>query len=261
MLDQHQKEFIQLIKENSHRHRPHQVFSDFCELASLSISNAVDRRHYQKREERYMQLIQGYSKEELNRFARMLACVTNSLEAGIDDCLGQIFMGMDLGSDFKGQFFTPFEVSYLMASVIGGDEEEIIKANGYFSVMEPACGAGGMLMAKAKVLLDKGINYQVVMHATAIDIDVTAAHMTYIQLSLLHIPAIIIHGNALSNEYWSYWLTPAHQLGFWDHKLNTKAKADIGDFKITPDEMPQVVVEAAAAAAEVAKEGSQMALF
>lgn len=261
MLDQHQKEFIKLIKENSHRHRPHQVFSDFCELAATSISNAVDRRQYQKREERYMQLIQGYSKDELNRFARMLSCVTNSLEAGIDDCLGQIFMGMELGSDFKGQFFTPFEVSYLMASVIGGNEEEIIKKKGYFTIMEPACGSGGMLMAKAKVLLDKGINFQGVMHATAIDIDLTAVHMTYIQLSLLHIPAIIIHGNALSNEYWSYWLTPAHQLGFWDRKLNTEVQTDIGDCKVESVEMPPVVAAVAAAVTAQVKAASQMALF
>jgi hypothetical protein len=63
------------------------------------------------------------------------------------------------------------------------------------------------------------------MHATCIDIDATAAHMAYVQLSLLHIPAIVVHGNTLSMEQWGYWLTPAHVLGFWDAKLKREASA------------------------------------
>jgi hypothetical protein len=46
-----------------------------------------------------------------------------------------------------------------------------------------------------------------------------------VQLSLLHIPAIIIHGNALTLEQWGVWLTPAHVLGFWDAKLTRDASA------------------------------------
>ena len=43
---------------------------------------------------------------------------------------------------------------------------------------------------------DEGINYQRAMHATCMDADATAVHITYVQLSLLHIPAIVVHGKA-----------------------------------------------------------------
>ena len=36
-------------------------------------------------------------------------------------------------------------------------------------------------------------------------------------------PAIVIHGNALWPEQtWSHWVTPAHVLGFWDHRLRRR---------------------------------------
>jgi hypothetical protein len=43
--------------------------------------------------------------------------------------------------------------------------------------------------------------------------------MAYLQLSLLHIPARITHGNSLSLDEFSHWYTPAHILGGWNFKL------------------------------------------
>jgi hypothetical protein len=64
-----------------------------------------------------------------------------------------------------------------------------------------------------------GCNPQQRLHVTAIDIDPLCVHMCYVQLSLLHIPAIVIHGNTLSGDVWSHWYTPAHVLHFWNAKL------------------------------------------
>ncbi|GBQ21633.1 hypothetical protein AA12717_0951 [Gluconacetobacter sacchari DSM 12717] len=51
------------------------------------------------------------------------------------------------------------------------------------------------------------------MHVTAIDVDPRAAHMAFVQFSLLHIPATVIVGNSLTLETREYWFTPAHILG------------------------------------------------
>jgi hypothetical protein len=39
--------------------------------------------------------------------------------------------------------------------------------------------------------------------------------MTYIQLSLYGIPAIVRHGNSLTMQSWSQWLTPVYIMGGW----------------------------------------------
>ena len=72
-LDPHQRAFIKLVKDNAHRHRCYEVFRDFCELAALSFSNAVDRQQFEAREARYLEIVKGYSKDEAHRFPAMLA--------------------------------------------------------------------------------------------------------------------------------------------------------------------------------------------
>jgi hypothetical protein len=223
-LDQHQKAFIKLIRENARRHRVHEVFRDFCEMAALAFSNVCDLAQRDAREARYLEIVKRYEKDEVLRFRAMLDCIVESLEGGFHDCLGQLFMALELGDHWKGQFFTPYPVAYLMAKIGGVGARVEIEGKGFMTLMEPACGAGCMVIAAAEAMRDEGINYQQRLHVTAIDIDQTAAHMAYIQLTLLHIPAIVVQGNALwPDKSWSTWVTLAHVMGGWDRKL---AKAD-----------------------------------
>jgi hypothetical protein len=43
--------------------------------------------------------------------------------------------------------------------------------------------------------------------------------MAYLQFALLHIPAVVIHGNSLSLEEFGRWYTPAHIMDGWSWKL------------------------------------------
>lgn len=108
----HAKELASLMRDNARAHRLSEVFSDFCELGALSISNAVDRLQFKKREERYLQIVGKYEREEVDRFPQMLAVLVDWLECGFADCLGELFMSLEIGDSFKGQFFTLCEPSH-----------------------------------------------------------------------------------------------------------------------------------------------------
>jgi hypothetical protein len=71
----------------------------------------------------------------------------------------------------------------------------------------------------------------------ALDVDQTAAHMAYIQLTLLHIPAIVIRGNALwPDNTRSTWVTLAHVMGGWDRKLaRAEAVESVGELLAAPE--------------------------
>ncbi|WP_052321786.1 N-6 DNA methylase [Ralstonia sp. A12] len=153
------------------------MFRDFCELAALSISNRVDLLQYDAREARYLEIIQRYEREEVEYFPRMLAHLLESLEGGHKDALGPIFEALQLADHYRGQFFTPWEVSRLMAKMLFSGAAAEIERKGFITLMEPAAGAGGMVIAAASALLDEGVNYQQTMHATLIDIDAMACHM------------------------------------------------------------------------------------
>jgi len=54
--------------------------------------------------------------------------------------------------------------------------------------------------------------YDMVLEA-GVDVDVLCVHMCYIQLTLLHISAEVVHGNSLTNEVFNVWYTPAYIMG------------------------------------------------
>lgn len=253
-LDPHQHAFIKLVKENAHRHRCYEVFRDFCELAALSFSNAVDRQQFEAREARYLEIVKGYSKDELHRFPAMLAELAASLTGYFHDALGEIFMALDLGSHWHGQYFTPYSVASLMARMTMHDAGERIEREGFITLCEPAAGAGAMLIAAAEVVTVAGYNHQQHMHVTAVDVDSTAVHMAYIQLSLLHVPAIVVQGNSLTLQEWGYWVTPAHVMGLWDVRLRRRNQATSQALSTADDPAPTAPapVEEAVAAVRAA---------
>lgn len=211
------------------RQRPFTVFRDFCEMAAIAFSNAADKGQSEAREARYMELVRGYEADRLKLLPAMLGALTDAMSEGFGDVLGQLFMSLEFGEESRGQFFTPYTVSSMMARMnLGDGAKAIIEQRGFITVCEPACGSAGMVVAMAEALHDQGINFQRCMHATAIDIDLTAVHMAYVQLALLHIPAVVIHGNALlPGDVRSVWYTPAHVLGGWTGKLNRREQAAV----------------------------------
>jgi hypothetical protein len=82
-----------------------------------------------------------------------------------------------------------------------------------------------MLIAAAETLQGAGINYQRHMHVTAQDIDATAVHMAYIQLALLYIPAVVVHGDTLRMTQMGKWFTPAHIYDGWSRKLRHRRES------------------------------------
>lgn len=89
-------------------------------------------------------------------------------------------------------------------------EKSLPTANVTSSECYVCCGAGGMVIAFAKVMLARGYNPQTQLRADCVDIDPVAARMCYIQLSLLGIPARVVIGNSLTLKYQREMYTP-----FW----------------------------------------------
>ena len=218
----HQKLLLKLFGALAYRHSAWQVFSDFAEAAAISLSNAVDWPQRDKREERYMQIVQRYKPDELATFPQMLGELTLALEEGPSDVMGKTFHDLELHNKWAGQFLSPYHLCQMMAKMTLSDADDIrsrIEARGHITVQEPCAGSGAMVIAVAQCMRELGINYQRHLHVTAIDVDPKCVHMAYLQLSLLHIPATIIHGNTLSLEEFGRWYTPAHIMDGWHWKL------------------------------------------
>lgn len=218
----HIKNIINLLNQNAYHHRMHDVFRDFVAIYAITLSNAVDKVHFKEREAQYMNIIQAYSKEELERFAAALPELVLAYEHGFDDVLGSIYMQLELGNARTGQFFTPYHVCRFMAKIVGPTKEDIegkVYKKGFVEANDCCVGAGAMIIALAEEMYHAKINYQQCLHVGATDVDITAVHMCYIQFTMYHIPAVITWGDSLKLESWGHWYTPAHIWGQWDQKL------------------------------------------
>lgn len=222
------KDLARMVQSVSHRHGAWQVFSDFAEMAAISLSNAVDRAQAETREARYMEVIKRYSREELAKFPEMLAALVNALEEEPSDVMGRTFHELELHNKWAGQFFSPYPLCRMMAKMTLSDTADLearISDRGFVTASEPAVGSGAMVIALAHEMHEAGINYQQHLHVTAVDVDLKCVHMAYLQCALLHIPAVIVHGNTLSVQEYSRWYTPAHILDGWNFKLRREASA------------------------------------
>lgn len=196
-----ENEIISIIEKMSGKYTPYVIFSDWVKMDALSIQNSCDVIHgrvWKDREQQYLDVARKYTHDELMEFCKMSGLLTVAFdENGINDYLGNIYMKSGAGSKSTGQFFTPFHLSVLTASVAlkNVTKEQKIPMN------EPSTGGGGMILAAAKVLQEKGINYQRCLDVTAQDLDWNGVYMTYVQLSLIGVKAIVIQGDTLSEPY------------------------------------------------------------
>jgi type I restriction-modification system DNA methylase subunit len=209
------KSFIDTFNSIAHHRHRYEVFKDFVTMAAISLHNAV--RKSVQLEEEFLATAKRYTREELGAFSTLLGILVNLLEPVPQDILGELFMALNLGNERTGQFFTPNHISLLMAQInLAAQSNE---ERGFVKLCEPACGAGGMVLAFARCLIDSGKDPAQAMWARCQDIDRLVALICYTQLSLWNIPAVVIVGDTLANEEREVFYTPAHYLGFWDVRL------------------------------------------
>lgn len=220
-------ELGKLLRSLARRYRLWEVFSDFVAVCALTISNAVDKRNSEAREAEYMRIIGRYEHDEVQGLCSAFARVVEGMEVP-GDLLGGLFMKLEISDSWKGQFFTPYELCKCMAvmTLNTGELQQAIKGKGFITVCDPAVGGGATLIAYAEMMREAGFNPQRQVHMTGVDIDITAVHMAYVQLSLLGVPAVIVHGNSLAMTFSSEWRTPMHQLHGWDWKLRSAEKEE-----------------------------------
>jgi type I restriction-modification system DNA methylase subunit len=209
----------QAIRQLSYSQHLFTTFRHFLELSAIAFSNAADPINKATREAQYLAIVKQYTPEEFQKFPELLGMLTLCLEQESTDVLGVLYHRLELHNEQSGQFFTPYPVCQLMAKMLVHDAKRLVEEQEFIRAHEPCVGSGAMVIALAQALKEEGINYQQCLHVTAIDIDLLAVHMAYIHCTLLHIPAIIVHGDTLRAQTYSVWRTFAHVLGFWDGKL------------------------------------------
>lgn len=209
-----QRDFLRNFEQLLGSRSSWEVWADFVSMFAQSISNSVDKAQAPGREAEYMKLISKYSSQEQSIFPLLCAATIQALDDNQEqDFLGDLYMSLDLGNHWKGQFFTPYNLCRAMSDITISDSVEDARKRGWASICDPACGAGATLIAAAHSLQRAGIPYQQQALFVGQDVDHVAAMMCYIQLSLLGCAGYICIGNTLTTPLTGHPLFPQKQDG------------------------------------------------
>lgn len=251
-----QKNMIKLLDRLNGKYSRWEIWQDFIIMSAVSIANTLGGAQTESRERMYHERADKYSDAEKTVFAEMFSEMVLGMEQNPDqDYLGELFMALELGNEWRGQFFTPYSVCRMMAAMtIGSGFKEQVSDRGWVSVSDPACGAGALLIAFTNECMRPNIdvNYQTSVLFVAQDIDFLAGLMCYIQLSLMGCPGYVVIDDTICHPSTSYdkrglipkdgpqvWYTPMYFRDVWHWR---RAWAQLGMlFPSTP--VPQEITE------------------
>ena len=211
MNNPHVRQLITLLRKVAEKHGIHETFTTFLELSALAVSNRFDMKRFEERETRYREIAGRFIKSELDDFAQMLAALVYALHheartGRLSDVLGGIYHDLALHNRWKSQFFSPMRLCDMMGQIALGDPPR----GQHISLHEPCVGSGAMVLGFVNAMIGQERSWTRGLTVNVIDSDLKCVHMAFLQFSLYGIPAIVIHGNSLTQEEWSCWYTAMH---------------------------------------------------
>lgn len=226
---------LKLLEKGCLRIGRHEFLSDVFECGAIAISNRFDTRQAIRREERYLQIVKKYDRDTMELLTKVFAEIYFLLSqqinpaVGFNDYLGELYMKSETSNKHTGQFFTPYSVSKACAAIAINEAvvNEHIEQDKILTLNEPTCGAGGMILAAADILYNEyhfNISRNLIVECS--DIDSRCVHMTYLQLGLAGIPAVIFKRDTLSMQTWERWETPAYIMQYMRFKDIFKGTAN-----------------------------------
>lgn len=197
---------VQILESFQPKYRLDDVFDDF--VVSMAGALSLDNEQRQYLERRYERIVNKYARKDLEKLSEGFALLVDLFEDNIKDYLGELFMTIRSNGKKIGQFFTPYHISELCASLDDCLHED--ETYGYVTLCEPSVGSGGAVLAKAKWLKDHGKNPQKVLKITAFDVDERCVLMAFVQFSILGLDAVVNHADTLTGDFTRAFQTVTH---------------------------------------------------
>lgn len=196
-----------------------QVFTDFLAYGALLLSIRTDPVHSEQRKKSFIELKSRYTDDECQVFHQTLQSLCSEVVEDVHtgcyrDHLAAPYSMIGARNSSLKQDFTPNDIAQLMAEITM-EQDTKMPEKGYFTLTDPTCGSGVLLLAGAERLADLGFNPCEQLVIQAADLDIRCVHMTYLQLSLYGIPAVVIHGDSIALKEYDRWYTPMYIWAKW----------------------------------------------
>ncbi|MDZ7703160.1 MAG: N-6 DNA methylase [Trueperaceae bacterium] len=179
---------FKVIDKAADHTRERSVMWTFCDLWWAAL------QRFEGGEERYMEIVDELDRETLGLATQGFAILRDHfVDRGyMSDLLGAVFMRCrsEWGGGWADQEFTPWAVCRMKARMAVEDmEAERLESGPAYTVCDPACGSGSLLLAlRAQVAKKWGRRALAYVQCYGQDIDHLCVTMTRIQLTMSNVP-------------------------------------------------------------------------
>lgn len=198
---------VKKIQSLVHKQNYDEIFFDWVRCMFYTYSNTCNKIGAEDREEKYKNIVKKYGEGIINVFIECNVELIRLFEKNIDDYLGKIHHKLEVHNKMKGQFFTPFHISKLMAETRVNELIKELNSKKRIKIMDAACGSGCLILGILAVLKEKGINYQNKIFISCSDLDENVIQMAYVQLTLAGAKARCKNEDALTGKCFGSWDT------------------------------------------------------
>lgn len=238
------KEFMDKLGEVSHAYDKRDVFTDFVRAYHLALLKPVllqwgeyfeggaekSREYAEECEKEYMSYVAKYGKDGWRKVLDLATIVVDALETQRRDFLGHVVEAIGAANAGNGQFFTPPDVSRLMAQITTGErdverDKEEVRRGGLVRIGDCAGGAGVLMIECAEEMIDNKGYKQGDIFIDHGDLDGRACDIAYIQYTLLGYGAVVRHQNTLTMQDYE---KPQYTVGFFLHRMPMKLERERG---------------------------------
>lgn len=221
-MQEHYKRVLKALENYRFKKNILNVFTDVVGIMALRLSILCDPYKADERKEELKRLCKDYDEKELRNLLNLFHEMMRDLPSEPTDALGWLYMQLiPKSANTQGKVYTPVHVAGLMCEMTFNRDEfdKKVENDGVFEIYDPCCGGGVFCISYVNLLNKQKINYteKVIFHLE--DLDITAVHMTYIQMSYLGASAIILHKNTLTMQTFDTFRTGGYILAHLTKEL------------------------------------------
>ena len=177
------------IDKMAGRYSAPDIFRDIIDLAVMLIGGITTANIGETGEDIFNRLTVRYSAEELRDMFKIIQDICSTVSKTKKDVLGRLYMNLR-PNGARGQFFTPDNVSEVMAKIAGSTEND--------TYSDPCCGSGSLILGVIRTLEQEGKSYQTPIFYLN-DVDLFCCKMIFVQMSAIGATAYITCSDALAN--------------------------------------------------------------
>lgn len=208
-------QFLEAIDQISSEHSRAENFRYFMEAGycSLAMRTEPDAAHTSTLEARYVAV--GSNFKDPQETMASLSLLLNRLWLTIaqykGDFLGEASQHPGMADQQTTRYFMPYAKAAERAALLISPDDlgrRVARAHP-ITLLDPACGSGGMVIAAAARVESFVFDPREVLLATLVSEDELSVQMAFLQMWFKGIPAVCIHGDSVKSMAFGRACTPA----------------------------------------------------